>query len=59
MFAGRDRELTTLNNLFNESTFQMVVIYGRRRVGKTTLISEFISGKPSIFFSECFPKWIL
>jgi len=51
MFVGRDRELTTLNNLYNESAFQMVVIYGRRRVGKTTLISEFISGKPSIFFT--------
>ena len=51
MFIGRDRELTTLTNLYNESTFQMVVLYGRRRVGKTTLISEFISGKPSIFFT--------
>ncbi|MCL2663452.1 MAG: ATP-binding protein [Oscillospiraceae bacterium] len=51
MFVGRDRELTTLNNLYNESIFQMVVIYGRRRVGKTTLISKFISGKPSVFFT--------
>ena len=51
MFIGRDRELTTLNNLYNESTFQMVVIYGRRRIGKTTLILEFISDKPSIFFT--------
>ena len=51
MFVGRDRELATLDNLYNESTFHMVIIYGRRRVGKTTLISEFISGKPSIFFT--------
>jgi len=51
MFIGRDRELATLNNLYNESSFQMVVIYGRRRVGKTTLISEFISDKPSVFFT--------
>jgi len=51
MFVGRDREITTLNNLYNEASFQMVVLYGRRRVGKTTLISEFISGKPSIFFT--------
>jgi len=51
MFVGRDRELATLNDLYDESLFQMVVIYGRRRVGKTTLISEFISGKPSIFFT--------
>ena len=51
MFVGRDIELTTLNSLYNESTFQMVVIYGRRRIGKTTLISEFISDKPSVFFT--------
>jgi AAA+ ATPase superfamily predicted ATPase len=51
MFVGRDRELSTLNNLYKEPTFQMVVIYGRRRVGKTTLISEFISGKPSIYYT--------
>ena len=29
----------------------MVVIYGRRRIEKTTLISEFIENKKSIFFS--------
>jgi len=29
----------------------MVVMYGRRRVGKTTLVSEFIKGKPAILFS--------
>ena len=51
MFIGREKEIKTLNDLYNESSFQMVVIYGRRRVGKTTLISEFISEKPSIFFT--------
>ena len=50
MFVGREKELTVLNDLYDEKTFQMVVIYGRRRIGKTTLISEFISDKPSIFF---------
>ena len=29
----------------------MVVMYGRRRVGKTTLINEFIKDKPAIFFA--------
>jgi uncharacterized protein len=51
MFIGRDRELKTLNDLYAQATFQMVVIYGRRRIGKTTLITQFIKGKPAIFFT--------
>ena len=51
MFVGREQELTTLNKLYQEKTFQMVVMYGRRRIGKTTLISEFIANKPAIFFT--------
>jgi len=51
MFVGREKELAALDKLYSENVFQMVVLYGRRRVGKTTLISEFISGKPAIFFS--------
>jgi len=51
MFVGREKELASLNKLYDENTFQMVVMYGRRRIGKTTLISEFISDKPAIFFT--------
>ena len=51
MFIGRENEMAALDKLYNENAFQMVVIYGRRRIGKTTLISEFISGKPAIFFT--------
>ena len=51
MFIGREKEKATLDKLYDEKTFQMVVIYGRRRIGKTTLISEFISDKPAIFFT--------
>jgi AAA+ ATPase superfamily predicted ATPase len=51
MFIGREKELASLNGLYSEEKFQMVIIYGRRRIGKTTLISEFISGKPAIFFT--------
>jgi len=51
MFVGRENELGVLNKLYSEEKFQMVVMYGRRRVGKTTLISEFISDKPAIFFT--------
>ncbi len=51
MFVGRDKELASLNKLYAEKTFQMVVMYGRRRIGKTTLISKFIADKPAIFFT--------
>lgn len=48
-FIGRESELKTLDREFNrESGF--VVIYGRRRVGKTTLIKEFIKNKDAMYF---------
>ncbi|HEY8361880.1 MAG TPA: ATP-binding protein [Tissierellaceae bacterium] len=50
MFIGRKYELETLNRLYNEDRFHFIVIYGRRRVGKTTLLTEFCKDKPSIFF---------
>ena len=50
MFIGRDRELTTLNNLYSSEKFEFAVIYGRRRVGKTELIKQFIADKRAIYF---------
>lgn len=51
VFVGRSRELATLNRLYETGTFQFPVIYGRRRVGKTTLINEFVGKKPVVFFT--------
>jgi AAA+ ATPase superfamily predicted ATPase len=50
MFIGRERELNKLNELYHTKGFQFPVIYGRRRVGKTALINEFIKEKEAIFF---------
>lgn len=50
-FVGRERELATLERLYATDAFQMPIIYGRRRVGKTSLITHFIDGKPAVFFS--------
>lgn len=50
MFIGRDKELKTLENLYKKDSFEFAVIYGRRRVGKTTLIKEFIKDKKAIFY---------
>ncbi len=51
MFVGREAELATLDRLYRKKGFQMVVIYGRRRVGKTTLIDRFVHGKPTLYFT--------
>ncbi|HAN43195.1 MAG TPA: hypothetical protein DCP98_07205 [Sphaerochaeta sp.] len=41
-FVGRTEELKALNALYESQGFKMSVIYGRRRVGKTTLVNQFI-----------------
>ena len=50
MFIGRDKELNALDQLYQSDKFEFVVIYGRRRVGKTALINQFICDKKSIYF---------
>ena len=50
MFVGRHQELKKLNSMYESGQFEFAVIYGRRRVGKTTLIKEFCKGKKAIYF---------
>lgn len=51
MFVGREKELNILNNQFRSDKFEFTVIYGRRRVGKTAIINEFIKNKKAIYFT--------
>ena len=51
MFIGRERELATLERLYRRPGFQFPAVYGRRRVGKTTLISRFVRDKPTVYFT--------
>ncbi|MCH5212436.1 MAG: ATP-binding protein [Oscillospiraceae bacterium] len=49
-FIDRENEMRTLRNEYDRDGSSLVILYGRRRVGKTTLISEFIKDKPALFF---------
>lgn len=51
MFVGRDHELASLEELYRRRSFEMLVLYGRRRIGKTALVEEFIADKRAIFFT--------
>ena len=50
MFVGREKELRDLDKMYHSDKFEFAVIYGRRRVGKTALISHFIQDKKAIYF---------
>ena len=51
MFIGREKELTSLKEFYDKDGIGMTVIYGRRRIGKSTLITEFVKDKKTIFYT--------
>ena len=51
MFIGRKRELMSLETVYAKNGFGMTIIYGRRRIGKSTLIREFVKDKKVIFYT--------
>lgn len=51
MFYCREEELRVMNRRYKKGKFECIVIYGRRRVGKTALINEFCKDKPTVYFS--------
>ena len=50
MFLCREKELNVLNKRYKKNGLECIVIYGRRRVGKTAIINEFTKDKPTIYF---------
>ena len=48
-FVNRRKELRVLEELWNQRGLTLVLVYGRRRVGKTRLLEEFSQGKERIF----------
>lgn len=51
MFYCRENELRDMNRRYSKGGFECLIVYGRRRVGKTALINEFCKDKPTVFFS--------
>ncbi len=49
-FVDRDSELEALNRLLDKKSAALVLLYGRRRVGKTRLVQEFLRGKRGLYF---------
>ena len=51
MFIGREKELNALEKLYDSKKFEFAVVYGRRRVGKTSILSKFVVDKKAIYFT--------
>jgi AAA+ ATPase superfamily predicted ATPase len=51
LFIGRERELNFLQDKYEDKKGLLIVLYGRRRVGKTETLREFCKDKPHSFFS--------
>lgn len=50
-FIGRKRELNMLQQLFKKKSSSLIVLRGRRRIGKSRLTQEFAKNIPHYFFS--------
>jgi hypothetical protein len=49
-FVDREQELAFLEGKWREGGAQLIVLWGKRRVGKTELIKEFQRDKPHAYF---------
>ena len=50
MFVGRKKELDALNSRYKSDRKEFGVLYGRRRIGKSSILNEFLKGKKGILF---------
>ena len=56
MFIGRRKELSLLDEAYTSRKGELVVIYGRRRIGKSRLVRNFTQNKTNIFSFEALEK---
>ena len=59
MFIGRKEELNFLEDRYNSADGQLIVLYGRRRVGKTELLRQFCENRSDErrVGKECRSRW--
>ncbi|RLF08706.1 MAG: ATP-binding protein [Thermoprotei archaeon] len=50
LFVDRYNELKFLEEKYREKRSQLIIVYGRRRIGKTELLLKFSQNKPHIYF---------
>ena len=49
-FIGRNKEISLLEDEWKKTDGRLIILYGRRRIGKTRLLLEFTAGKQGIFY---------
>ncbi len=49
-FVNREGELSALEGAWESEKAEMIIVYGRRRVGKTALVLRFAENKPAVYF---------
>lgn len=49
-FVNRESELNFLNEKWQQNSAQLIIIYGKRRIGKTEISIQFAKDKPHIYF---------
>ena len=49
-FTDRRQELEYIENMYRQQGAQLLVVYGRRRLGKTTLLRKFAENKPTVYY---------
>lgn len=50
MLIGRKKELSFLNELYNSDKFEFLILHGRRRIGKSYLLTNFIKDKKNSIY---------
>jgi uncharacterized protein len=50
MFVGREKELSIIENRINSNRFEFGILYGRRRIGKTTLLKQIVQNKNALYY---------
>lgn len=51
MFIGRENELSQLEEAYSDDGFKLMLVYGTKNTGKTTLLEEFCRNKSAIYFT--------